>query len=54
MAAVFRLLQRAEKRKPGIWIGTLRLTSAWLRLPSEPRLAAGMSMKGYAFFHEMV
>lgn len=38
---------KAKKRKQDIWTGTLRLTSVWLMLPSEPRTVAGMSTKGY-------
>lgn len=45
----FRLARKAERRRPGIWTGTSKQTSAWLRLLSGLRIAAGMLTKGFVF-----
>lgn len=49
VAVASPLRMKAEKRKPVIWTGTSRPTSAWLMLLSELRPAAGMSTKGFVY-----
>jgi hypothetical protein len=54
VAVAFPLRKKVGKRKPVIWTGTSRPTSAWLMLLSELRPAAGMSMKGFVYAPEFL